>query len=568
VDTTAADVLGVAAEAAGRFGAVLEKERDRVDEILVNESLVAARAGIDDIFTNPKTGFRSKSGRDAIDASGKLPDDIRMAVARVAGTLKTQRQRDNFDRNIAGAAESAQSQANVHVGNEIRRDDQQSHAALFVQDQQAISVAAAAGDTARVTDILNKQSQRIVAYEDRNGAVVGDAGSDARIQVAVNAARSGGRLVQIAALVDTDPAAAALVLKDHAAELTPKDKQDADDLVDQAQKASRAQSETGRILTAHPEDETSAIAEARKSLDGDIEDDVVRRIQARFGERRNAENESDRQVLESANAKVELSGDLSRLTAAERTVLARRGWLAALRNRATQVRNGDKQITDLQWYENNYLSLTDDELVKADMTEARLHLAEWDWKEMASRQAALKGTGGRGTRDKGLTPRETFDAVLAGARNANLIDAGIVDAATLKPFKPDAKRVGLLRVAVADAILAAQDEKGEVPLNSTESRAAIQSVFDDIVLYDPGMFSFEKQVPRALVPEGGSVDELTPAERRANRSAPDNFRARYPNAPALPPGSTRAGRDARWKALVAAGVPPEEATARVLQEIP
>jgi len=202
------------------------------------------------------------------------------------------------------------------------------------------------------------------------------------------------------------------------------------------------------------------------------------------------------------------------------------------------------------------------------MTEARLHLAEWDWKEMASRQAALKGTGGRGTRDKGLTPRETFDAVLAGARNANLIDAGIVDAATLKPFKPDAKRVGLLRVAVADAILAAQDEKGEVPLNSTESRAAIQSVFDDIVLYDPGMFSFEKQVPRALVPEGGSVDELTPAERRANRSAPDNFRARYPNAPALPPGSTRAGRDARWKALVAAGVPPEEATARVLQEIP
>ena len=241
VDTTAADVLGVAAEAAGRFGAIVERERQRVDEILTNDAEVQFRGEIDGILMG-EGGVLRQNGKNAIDASGKYQDQVRKAVARIDAGL-TPRQRAVFQMRAAAASQDAERRVMAHVGNETERLDLDRYDALGKMLSNDAADAGREGDAGRANAAVGRTREETALFWDRQGAE-----PEVRAQK-VAAAVSGARARQILAVAESGKAGTASdLLTEFGDELQEDDRKLVMSTVARLQQGQRATGEAGRIL--------------------------------------------------------------------------------------------------------------------------------------------------------------------------------------------------------------------------------------------------------------------------------------------------------------------------------
>lgn len=535
-------VAGAVTQVAG----VIERERVRLDEIRANEQEAGLLADVNTLWSDPKDGFTAKRGTDAVTGLDGFRDRLRLAISKRESTLSTDRQRALFRRSADRVQRELDGRAMAYVSDEVRRVDQQSHEALVAADRDAIAKAARVGDSAAVDARVAQLSERISLYGDRTGA------APEAIQRAREEAVSNARLVQIAGLADADPDRAAEALATHKDRLTAKDYEAARELVEQGSLTLRSQRERDRILAAHPDDERAALSAAR-ALEGELEDRTVQRVTAHFAERRRLRQEEDRTFSGAVAATVEQTGSVDGLTAQQvARAKAIPGLWRSLTMRAKQVASGENAVTDWAWYE-KYVNLSDDELRAANPAEYRPHLSDSDYKAFLDRKATVQGTGGRGQRDRGLTPSEVFSETLAMARRSGLVAEQVRTAADLN--KNTGAKATFLRLhdAINADLSTAIEQKG-APLTEAETRTVIQAVFDDAVMRTAG---FNKVVPRASLAEGAGFRELT-----------DRERAERAPVRSLPPARAGESRRDRYLTLIDAGLTEAEAEAQVRAERP
>lgn len=523
------------------------REREKVDEIRVNAADVALRAAQSRLLLDPKSGVLQQSGLNAQTAGEKVDGEWTREVSRIESGLATDEQRALFRVRADRLKVETSARVMSHMGNELRKVDDDTFRALQDADASKVGELAREGDRSDllIRDTVDAAQQRVTLYADRNGW------TPERTAQARLAMSSQLRMVQVAGLLEANrPDLAALAVTEWADQFTPQDRAKAQGAIAAGQERAVAQAAEDRILQQYPDDERAALAEARK-LTGEARDQVVSRVTARYAEQRRLLRETHAALVADAEGIVEQTGDWSRIPAPLWAQLAEvPGAQTALKKQAQQMRDGVEPETDWDLW-TDITEMSAKELAESDPRLWRSRLSPQLYKEVTDRRAAVLGTGGRA----GTAPEVSMTAIdrtlLTRARSLGLIGQNIATPGQLKGAL--GARYGQMRQAVMDEVARMRDEK-KAKLTPQDVTTAMQTVLDDMVLQE-GWFGGGQAVPRAFAAPGASVRDLTPEERAGLGLG----------LPPLRPGTTRA---ARWDELVRAGVDSATAQATVERELP
>lgn len=546
----AAPALEAVAQGLGRARQVQDyqvRERQRVDEIRVNAADVALRAAQSRLLFDPKKGALQQSGLNAQTAGETVRGEWTREVSRIESGLATPEQRALFRVRADRLGAETDARVMAHMGDELRKVDAETYRALGDADVGKVAELARQGDRADllIRDTVDAAKQRVALYGDRNGW------APERVQQETLAAASRLRMVQVAGLLEANrPDLAALTLDEFGDEFTASDRAKAAGAIQSGQERVTAQAAEDRIVQQHPDDERAALAEARK-LTGEVRDQVVSRVQARFAEQRRVLREERSALVEEAEGIVERTGDWSQIPAPLWTQLADvPGAQTALKKQAQQMRDGEEPETDWGlWTDITEMSAR--ELAEADPRLWRSRLAPQLYKEVTDRRAAVLGTGGRAGTAPEVSMTQIDRTLLTRARTMGLVGPNIATAGQLKGEL--GARYGQLRQAVMDEVARLRDEK-KAKLTPADVTTAMQTVMDDMVLQQSWLGGGQA-VPRAFVSPGARMRDLT-AEERSGLGL---------SLPPLRAGVTRA---ARWDELIDAGLDSATAQRQVERELP
>jgi hypothetical protein len=382
-----AGTLGAAAQVVG----MIERQRMELDEIRANDADLKYRARVDGILLDPKDGLLQQAGTKAIEAFDGYEDRIEQARSEVEAELTSDRQRLLFSRQAERIAVDAGRRAQAHVGQEVRRLDEQTHSALVSQELDTVARLTRAGDAAGVDAAIARQRERVVLFGDRNG-LAPDAIAQAKVE-AVSHARS----LQIATLIDTErvPAARELFAQ-HADALTAKDRAALEKELEQGGIRERAQKAEDRIMAAAAGDAAAARRAAREEP-SEIRDEVVQRVNARLREADDERQAAEKKLFDEALATVERTGSVAGIPTSQWTALAEvRGAREALTSRARQVAEGIEPVQKWdRWAA--FLKSTPAELAKLDpMRDLRPHLDNSHFDRALAIVTEAKGGGSGG----------------------------------------------------------------------------------------------------------------------------------------------------------------------------
>lgn len=545
-----AELVGGIGRGLGAVASVVARERQRVDEIRLNAAETALREAQTGLLYDPKKGALTRRGLAAQTVGEDFESEWESAVGRIESDLSTPEQRLAFRARAGTLGEAARRQVMSHQDGELRAADDQSFKALTATTLEAVQRSGAAGDDAAATALLREQEARLTAYAARNGWT-----PEAR-DAALVAQRSSARMAQIGAMVEAGNAeGATALLAKYSADLTVDDRAKVTRWAAGGTARMMAQRAEDALVTEFAGDERAALAAARGRYTGEMRDDVVQRLEARFADERRFKNEQITAAYDEALAIVDETGDLSRVPVARLDFLRaeKPSTLAALRTRAKQVRTStEPEVNWGKWQEITEMSA--DELRAMNPAEYRPYLNDALFKELLDRRATVGGTGGRAGRET-ATPMSVIDGeLMASARSMGLVSNNI---ARLSQLKGDAAaRYTNLRTAVMAEVTRARSEKGG-NLSPDETREAMTRVLDDVVLKE-SRWGGGQVMPRAYTRADDRLRPLTDAERA-------NLGLRAGTVPPLRPGTSKADR---WEELRRSGLDPAAATARVNQEMP
>jgi hypothetical protein len=355
---------------------------------------------------------------------------------------------------------------------------------------------------------------------------------------ALNDLTSAMRLLQIETLAESDPDTAEQVLTDVRDTMTFKDRERAQRVVEGVGMAVRGQKATDDLWTEFgPDEEAKALEAARSRYSGKMEDEVVGRVRDRYNEARRLKNDAVNALVTRGMTEVESGQGLSAGTRAELLRDAPEK-LQTLRLRERQIANGTAPITDWDVF-GKLINMPNDEFRQQNLDEYKPYLSDEDYKWFTIQKANLTATGGRGPRDRGLTQAELQTLTLDRARETGVIRKGITDSRDLQKYKVDSQRYAQVWTEITNRLLAEREQNAGVFPDTKRTREIIDEVFDNKVLLRTGLIGLgEREIPAAAV---------LPDERVRGRAKT---------------------REQRWNELVAGGMSPDSATARVLEEMP
>jgi hypothetical protein len=534
--------MGIAASVAavaGPMQQLLEDSRRKANQVRLNEAEVAARRLRSRILLDPDTGVLNRQRQAAFDAPEVVAGEWRKGVSDIAQGLNPDVREAFLARTLQLGAEMEE-QAFRHVRKEMDVVDKETTDALVADEVERVSRSAF--DPAVVSEAI-ANAQRLTTERLTRMDVAGPAKDKALADLT-----SAMRLLQVETLAESDPDRAEAVLADVQDAMTAKDRERAQKVVEGVGMAVRSQKATDDLWTEFgPDGEADALQAARSRFGGKMEDEVVGRVRDRYNEARRLEREGVDTLVTTAMREVESGQGLSAGTRAE---LLRRApeKLQAIRLRERQVANGTAAVTDWDVFD-RLVNMPNEEFKVLNLDEYRPSLSDSDYRAFTLRKAELTNTGGRGTRDRGLTQSQVWQETFALARETGVIGETVMNGSMLKKRETDEARFTQVWEEITGRLLSERELNNGVPPDTKRTREIIREVFDEQVLVDRTFLAIPvgtRAMPAAAVRPGESV-----------------------RGPAIPQEGTRGERrNARYLELIEEGVPPVEAINRAIEEVP
>lgn len=411
------------AQIAGAIGATAEglaafaHERDRLDDIRVQEAEVQYRTEIAELFQG-EDGLLTKRGTQAAEAWDGVTDGLRTRGSAAEATLSTDRQRTLFARRREALSQDAEGRARLYVDGEIRRTHTEQFNALNAMDLDRVSANPDVAETA-----IREADERVALYGQSTGT------DGAEITRQRHAMRSGLRAAQLTALANTEnPEAIARAQELFAREqgtMTERDRQIVERQLELATKAVQ-EADQGRVIqqtatkileaTTSPTERNEMIAALPIELRKGVRD-LVRAEQTAAKEARELEQETAFSNLEAAVQRgvpltdPRLASDVVKISTTQRQTL----------ERYTMAPTNDNKAW-LEFYE-----MSPADIAKLSESQFRaqwsqLSVAHRDDAERMRKEATSESTGPDGVRGY-VTPQERIARAMR-------------EVAGLSPFQP------------------------------------------------------------------------------------------------------------------------------------
>jgi len=478
------------------------KEVERLDEIRVDDAEVEYRQRVQALWSDPQDGFSSKRGEAAVSGLDGFRSQVQTIGSDIEARLGTDRQRDLFLRRSTALSQDVNTRAGTYVQQETRRMDTANLKAMEVLDLNDVARPEMTNDTA--AGVISEGVDRVTKFLSRNGV----AADSAEMALARTETASNLRLAQIRALAespvpqDVDRAQALLATDAVQQQLTPAALQQARRSVEQNTLVHQSQAKSQEIFAAGLT-EAEALARARATTDGPLQDQVVSRIKVLYGERDGQMRDANEAASNRAMAAVFEGREIP---AADRDWLAEHDprVLLSLQSAREQKANGTPVRTDpATYYEIVQLLETDagrDTFRNANLMEYANRLSTSDITQFMTTQSNLRG--GTRTIGAGLTPTQIDTDMFNAANEAGLFGMRLVSPTAFRNNERARERWEQIRPAVQGAVNDRSKSEGR-PLSAAEVRATIQQTVDGFVLEAaPGMFGAFR--PDTLV-QGGPV---------------------------------------------------------------
>lgn len=503
------------------IGEAVAREAERMDEIRANEEEAGLLADANKLWSDPAQGYGNLRGTKAIEGMDRFQDQLRQAVSKREGALKTPRQRALYQRSADRVMREMQSRSLAHASREQEASDKMSHDALMAADSNSLALAARGGDAKAVDELVTVMADRVATFADRQGArpeVI--AGARAAV---VSSARA-LQVEQLANAKDIEGARAAFAR--YGDVMGTQDRENAQNVVKEADDQVRGQQAEDRIMAQYGDDRAAAEAAARREP-SDIRDDVVNRVAARL--RRDAETKKqfEDDQLDGWLATVTASGRVESLSASDIAAAKKqRGAWPALLAAAKAIQSGSEPETDWGVW-TNFMAMMPEDIAKMNPArDLRPYLSDGLYAQALSTIASVKGTGGRRDPEAAMVDAQDTDKIIRQSAQ----DAGIATLDAKGKYSSD-ESLALQRI-MGQAYQALENAraKKKAALTPTERRATIREVFDYYALERAG--------------------------------------SGRPAFPALTPEDVVLQRATRWEELVSGGMTAAAASAQVLRELP
>lgn len=276
-----AGVLDVAARTLAAEVDLRDRERQKADEVVINDAEVKLRNAATGVLYDPKKGAMLRQGLDA----QKAPDEARAAfrtrASDIEAGLSTPEQKDAFRAIVARHESDLTRQVTAHAGSEFQRVNDETYDALTKSELSDIIGHAA--DAGWVDAAVSRLRTSTALYADRAGW------SPEMVERQVETLTSAARARQVDALANqgsTDRAKT--VLADHSADFTAEDKEKAQATVNEAVERQAIGTQANRILTSATT-ATEAYEMTRTITDPDVRAGVRKVVEAEYAAKEEAQ---------------------------------------------------------------------------------------------------------------------------------------------------------------------------------------------------------------------------------------------------------------------------------------
>lgn len=467
------DLSGVASVAHN----IYQEETQRADQI----ALVRASAELATTANHLQVITAQKKGEQAFDTPDEVQASWEKSVSAIAGTMRTQRQKDAFQARVANEWVGLDSFVQRHVAQErTTYDTQQTKALLDSKHDQAILNY---GDPRAVDLAVNEQLATVKDFGARNGLppeAIAQQVADTRSQT----------YTQVIArmLDDGNDLGAQRYYTDKKDQLTGEDQGRLAKALEQGSILGESQRQADAILAKNPT-KTDAYEASKQIQNPKVRQETEQRLDVEFRRRKQAEEDQYDGVLNNALSYAEKGGKppasvWAQISSKDKLVIDN-----ILRERAT----GQEIKTDnATYYKLSQMALSPDPAQQQAFTNAQLlsygdRLSRSDFQHFADLQAHLK----QGKQSQMKPAVATQSLINATIRSF-----------TKTGDQLDTEKAGAFTLEANTAILNAREANGGKPLDPRDEQKIIDEVgMRNYSVYKDGWFSDTQTPLEQIAPE-------------------------------------------------------------------
>ena len=260
------------------------EEQDKADQIAIVDAENKMAELETELLYNPQTGVLNRRGKDSFTA----PEDVDVALNKTIGEIEAgltnDRQRLSFRRMSSHRQVDIMRTVQRHVSGERTEYDNEVTQSFITNERN--TAIANFNDQKRVGTAIERQRAAIADFGKRNGL------PDEKIERLTTEAISKTHVGVINRMLANDQdMSASSYYANHKVEVSGADVADVENALQEGSLRGNSQREADRLTKTH-DDRTSALEEAKKITDPKLRDEVYRRVNQEFDQRREIKRET------------------------------------------------------------------------------------------------------------------------------------------------------------------------------------------------------------------------------------------------------------------------------------
>ncbi len=469
------------------------EEQDKADQIAIVDAESKMSQMETELLYNPQTGILNRKGKDAFSAPEEVNGAVTKSISDIEAGLKTDRQRLAFQRMSANRQADIMRTVQRHVAGERTEYDNDVTQSFITNERNA--AIANFNDPQRVVASVERQKAAIADFGKRNGLPA------EKVERLTTDAISKTLLGVIKRMLANDQdMLASAYYTNHKAEVSGADVADVEKALQEGSLRGNSQRESDRITKTH-EDRASALDEVKKITDPKLRDDVYRRVNQEFDERREIKRENqDNLYLRAANIIDANPGKLARdVVPPHIWSQLEIGQRNALDNRSRGDGDEIGEGNDNKWLE--LISMSPQDIAKMNQSEFETKYRQYLSKSHRNQADRIWKSSIEAVR-KGTKSTELTNTLNFGQRfTATLNSSGVVDANKTPSQYTKAEKISVakMQLQASSEIQQLEEAKGR-KLTGLEQQEIINRVVTSKV-FVKRFGTDKKDIPVGMIEE-------------------------------------------------------------------
>lgn len=355
-----------------------DRQMDRFNATAVTAAEAKLAALETDITYNPKTGFTTLKGKNALDAPKAIDAQWAPGVGAIQKELTNDIQRSAFQRAVLSRRASLGTSSAQHISQQLQEYEKTETQAFLANSQDAAVAAAVPGATADA--VSSKSAMEIMRQREKVIQVAGRQGlSDEQTNALLSNVNSNTHMQVFSRMLENTPLEGLKYYDEVKGEFTGEDAAKAEKMYKTASLRGQSQEASDRITASYPDDQKSALDEVRKIKNPELRDATQQRVEHEYDVKASLKREKDeRNYLSAVQAIDAAPGQLPA------DVVPHWDDLPLSQREALERRAGDRTNDDQKWLE--FLDLPVTEV--AQLTRSQFDAQYWSHFDNSTRSRA------------------------------------------------------------------------------------------------------------------------------------------------------------------------------------